>query len=142
MMSYQWYKTTAGTTGDTTQPVGTNSPNYTTPALTQNGYYWAKVTSGTAYSITPTITITADPGPAIGVNMSYLYTNCWMLTVSVPGYTGDYYYSWYRGLPGDTSQLISQSYYAQACGSGSKVWVRVTDSVTGCKTDSTAVTLP
>jgi len=142
MMSYQWYKTTAGTTGDTTQPVGTNSPNYTTPALTQNGYYWAKVTSGTAYSITPTITITADPGPAIGVNMSYLYTNCWMLTVSVPGYTGDYYYSWYRGLPGDTSQLISQSYYAQACGGGSKVWVRVTDSVTGCKTDSTAVTLP
>ncbi len=40
--NYQWYQ---GNTGDTSMPVGTNSPSFTTPALTGLTAYWVKVSN-------------------------------------------------------------------------------------------------
>jgi choice-of-anchor C domain-containing protein len=57
-LTYQWYQ---GFSGDTTTPVGTNSPNFTTPVLTVTTSYWVKVTNPAnptgANSNTATVTI-------------------------------------------------------------------------------------
>jgi len=55
-LSYQWYQ---GTSGTTTTPVGTDSPNYTTPNLTATTSYWVRVSNiiGTADSNTATVTV-------------------------------------------------------------------------------------
>ncbi len=41
-VTYQWYE---GHPGDTSTPVGTNSPAYTTPALTHTTFYWVRLTN-------------------------------------------------------------------------------------------------
>jgi hypothetical protein len=59
--SYQWYQ---GTSGTTTTPVGTNSANFTTPALSASTSYWVRVTSscaGTANVNSATATIAVLP---------------------------------------------------------------------------------
>ena len=59
-LTYQWYQ---GLSGDTSIPIaGSNSPSYTTPALTANTSYWVRVTNtttklNTADSFTATVTV-------------------------------------------------------------------------------------
>jgi hypothetical protein len=59
--TYQWYQ---GTSGVTTTPVGTNSPSYTTVALSGNASYWVKVTNAAnptgANSNVATVTVNAE----------------------------------------------------------------------------------
>ena len=54
--TYQWYQ---GLSGDTSTPVGTDSPSFTTPALTANTSYWVRATNsqGSADSNTAAITV-------------------------------------------------------------------------------------
>jgi hypothetical protein len=58
-LSYQWYQ---GEVGDTSSPVGTNSPSYVTPLLTQTTKYWvrAKNPLGSINSNLATITVAAS----------------------------------------------------------------------------------
>ena len=59
--SYQWYQ---GAAGNTSTPVGTNSPIFTTPALSATTSYWVRVSNGTcptADSTAATVTVTACP---------------------------------------------------------------------------------
>ena len=60
-LTYQWYR---GTAPDTTNPVGTNSASFTTPALTTATSYWVRVsnTFGTLNSSTATISIGVGAG--------------------------------------------------------------------------------
>jgi hypothetical protein len=55
-LNYQWYQ---GTSGDTSQPVGTNDPRLITPPLTANTSYWVRVSnaSGQADSHTAVVTV-------------------------------------------------------------------------------------
>jgi uncharacterized protein len=55
-LNYQWYQ---GATGVTTTPVGTNSPNFTTPALNTTTSYWVRVSNsvGSDDSLTATVTV-------------------------------------------------------------------------------------
>ena len=39
-LTYQWYQ---GASGDTSKPVGSNSPSLTIPSLTSNTSYWVRV---------------------------------------------------------------------------------------------------
>ncbi len=59
-LSYQWY---TGSAGDTSAPVGTNAPSFTTPALTATTSYWVRVTGpgGTVDSRTATVTVGVAP---------------------------------------------------------------------------------
>ncbi len=80
-LTYQWYQ---GTSPSEATPVGTNSPNFTTPTLLATTSYWVKVTN-TANPIgvksqTATVTVTeaTDPGiftasplPAARTNIPY-----------------------------------------------------------------------
>jgi formylglycine-generating enzyme required for sulfatase activity len=58
--TYQWYR---GNLGATTAPVGTNSPSFTTPDLTQTTKYWVKITNafGEIQSNSITVTVIAAP---------------------------------------------------------------------------------
>jgi hypothetical protein len=55
-LHYQWFR---GTAGDSTVPVGTDAPQFTTPHLNADAGYWVKVTNacGTASSGTITVTV-------------------------------------------------------------------------------------
>lgn len=55
-ISYQWYQ---GEAGDTSQPVGTDSSSFTTPALTESTQYWVRVsnTTGTRSSSVATVSV-------------------------------------------------------------------------------------
>ena len=66
-MSYQWYQ---GSSGDTSNPLGTNTSSYTTPSLTQARSYWVRVTNeaGSADSNTATVTVTAGPSQPFDFN--------------------------------------------------------------------------
>jgi|GEM_PF-992074 len=138
MLSYQWYQTTAGTTNDTSHPVGTpNSTTFTTPALTQTAVYWCRVTSGNNWTNSTNITVTVSPGPTIGISYSPSSASCGYFFASVDGNLGDFYYAWYVGNLGDTSHQVSGSYYASVCAvNGRNYWLRVTDPTTGCHTDA------
>jgi bacillolysin len=64
-LSYQWY---SGTTGTTTNPVaGATSSSYTTPPLTSNRRYWARVSNvaGSADSNTATLTAAFTDTPLV-----------------------------------------------------------------------------
>lgn len=76
-LSYQWY---AGTSGDTTAPIGgATAASYTTPTLTESASYWVAVTddNGTTDSDTATVTVTPagepdpDPDPEPGDLLYY-----------------------------------------------------------------------
>lgn len=65
-LGYQWYQ---GLPDTTTTPVGTDSPSFTTPALTADAHYWVKVTNGAnpagADSIAAAVTVASPFGPWI-----------------------------------------------------------------------------
>jgi autotransporter-associated beta strand protein len=62
--TYQWYQ---GKSGDTSTPVGTNSPSFVTPALINTTSYWVKVGNaanpGGVNSDTAKITVSIVPNP-------------------------------------------------------------------------------
>jgi Cadherin-like domain/Ig-like domain CHU_C associated len=58
--AYQWYK---GVAGVTTTPVGTNSPSFTTPALTANVVYWVRVSNSAGISDSNSATLTVNQTP-------------------------------------------------------------------------------
>ncbi len=55
----QWYQ---GNSGDTTTPVGTNSPIFTTPTLNSTTNYWARISNIGGPVDSDTITVTVAPG--------------------------------------------------------------------------------
>ncbi len=58
--TYQWYQ---GAVGTTTNPVGTNSASFTTPALSSTRQYWVRITSGELHidSRQATVTVVGQP---------------------------------------------------------------------------------
>jgi hypothetical protein len=54
-LSYQWYE---GSTGDTSQPVGANSPTFVTPPLMGATDYWVRVSNGSGHADSRTAVIT------------------------------------------------------------------------------------
>jgi len=65
-ISYQWYQ---GNAGDTSTPVGGNSPSFTTPALTETRSYWVRASNalspGGVDSEAATVTVMPSNKPVI-----------------------------------------------------------------------------
>jgi hypothetical protein len=63
-LNYQWYK---GSAGDTTNPLGSDSANYSSPPLSASTNFWVQVTNsaGSANSSTAFITVVAPPPGAV-----------------------------------------------------------------------------
>jgi YD repeat-containing protein len=64
MLHYHWY---LGLSGSTSNPVGTDSPTYTTPVLTATARYWVQVTNGCGSVNGTTIVLTIPLSTPTGV---------------------------------------------------------------------------
>jgi PKD repeat protein len=56
-LNYQWYQ---GSSGDTSQPIGTNAASFTTPALTTNTSYWVRVSNACGHADSATATVSTN----------------------------------------------------------------------------------
>jgi hypothetical protein len=132
--TYQWYK---GPSGDTNTPVGTNSSQFTTPALTSNAVFWVKVSNacGTANSSTITIIVETPQCNAPTITLQPQSQNVApgataTLNVTVNG-TTPLTFQWYQGSVGDTSTPVGANnaqFTTPALQSTTSYWVRVSNS--------------
>lgn len=132
--TYQWYR---GNSGDTSNPVGTNSNQFTTPALTETTSYWVKVSGCTpvvsANSGTVTVTVEECPTPTITTqpqNKNIAPNTTTTLTVAASG-GSPFSYQWYRGNSGETSNPVGNSspnFTTPQLTQTTSYWVRVTNT--------------
>lgn len=134
--TFQWYR---GTSGDTSNPVGSNNDKYTTPAITTTSHFWVKVTSqcGSLVSVnSPTITLTPDPcnPPAIFAqpqSQRVLPGATVKLTVAANG-TTPLTYRWYQAaVVGDESTPVgtnSNEFTTPALTQTTSYWVKITNA--------------
>ena len=111
ILNYQWYQATS--TADTTKPVGTNSPFFTTPPLTQTTSYWVKVsnTCGFANSNVAVVSVEGPCGklPAFSIQPSSATIAAGTQTYLIAFATDATSYQWYKGNLGDTSTPVTGS---------------------------------
>ena len=109
--TYQWYQATS--TADTTKPVGTNSPSFTTPALTQSTSFWVMVTNQCGSIPSNVVTITVNTGgctkPSFTTQPSSASPVTGSQTILIALATGANSYQWYKGNTGDTSTPVAGS---------------------------------
>jgi len=109
-LNYQWYQATSN--ADTSHPVGTNSPLFTTPGLTQATSYWVQITNacGNAISNVATISIAgACNKPGFSIQPSSSIPVAGSQTFLIAFATGATSYQWYKGNAGDTSTPLAGS---------------------------------
>jgi hypothetical protein len=106
--SYQWYQATS--TLDTSHPVGSSSPTFTTPPLTQPASYWVSVTNGCGSANSNIATININ-GVCASPSFSTQPTSATIAAGSqnylIAFATGAASYQWYKGNPGDTSTPLA-----------------------------------
>jgi Ig-like domain CHU_C associated len=134
-LSYQWYRSDG-------VAVGTNSPAYTTPALTTAYSYYCIVNSGTAQNYSSWASIELCDGPAVQSIDKYPSGSCRVLQANAMDWYGAYTYQWFRGARGDTSNPAGYGASVQVCPtSTTSYWCRVTNE-NGCYTDSQTINVP
>ncbi|MFV9503854.1 MAG: ExeM/NucH family extracellular endonuclease [Oscillochloridaceae bacterium umkhey_bin13] len=145
-LSYQWYR---GETGDTSNPVGTDSPTFTTATLTETTSYWVRVSNavGSDDSATATVTVTPTPvAPSITgqpASVGILVGQTTTLTVTATG-TAPLSYQWYQGEAGVTSTPVginSPSFTTPALNQTTSYWVRVSNAVDSADSQTATVTV-
>jgi YD repeat-containing protein len=142
-ISFQWY---AGSASNTSNPVGTNSRFFDTPALNANTNYWVRVidgASGTRDSNTATVTVCNAPVITTQpLSQTINSGSSATLTVGASG-CGPFVYQWYAGAAPSTSTPVgsgASSYTTPALTESSAYWVRVTDTA-GTSANSTTATI-
>ncbi|HEX9982695.1 MAG TPA: hypothetical protein VGF69_05500 [Thermoanaerobaculia bacterium] len=144
---FQWFE---GPVGTTTKPVGTSSPTFQTPVLTQTTAYWVRVKNdcGEVNSQAAVITVGTNCVPPTivtqptGANTS---TGKKVTLSVVAAGDGPITYQWYRGEPNDVSTPLPNSNSASVeigpldIAGTFKFWVRVTNQCG--QISSTAATL-
>jgi len=105
---YQWYQATSNL--DTSHPVGGNSPNFTTPPLSQATSYWVSVTNGCGFAKSNVATVSISgqcTPPAFSIQPSSATIASGTQTYLVAFATGATSYQWYRGNAGDISNPVA-----------------------------------
>jgi len=145
-LTYQWYE---GTSGTTTNPVGTNSSSFTTPAITQPRSYWVKVTNACNFANSGTITISPSVStctqPAITVqplSQTIATGTTANLSVDASG-TAPLSYQWYQGALGDTTTPVSTSktFTTPALNATTSYWARVTNNCGNANSNLATITV-
>ena len=144
--TYQWYQ---GDLGSTAAPVGTNAPNFTTPALAADTSYWVKITNvaGSINSRAALLTTNRPPtiaNPSQPTSQTVLLGSAVTLTVNPTG-SAPFSYQWYVGQSGDTSQPIlgatMETYISGALAADTFYWVEVTNLVGSINSRTARVTI-
>lgn len=142
--TYQWYQ---GLSGDTSTPVGTNYPSFTTPVLTSTTSYWVHVSNLSnptgVNSDTATVTIPVQsPAAVVTQPSAALIARGTSATLNVfASGTAPLTYQWYQGLKGDTSSPVgtnSSSLTTPVLIADGRFWVRVTNAFNSTGDDSEA----
>jgi hypothetical protein len=108
--TFQWYQAT--TTTDTTHPVGTNSPSFTTPALTQATSYWVLINNQCGNAVSSIATVSIAGGctkPVFSIQPSSSNPVPGSQTYLIAFATGATSYQWYKGTASDTSTPLAGS---------------------------------
>jgi hypothetical protein len=144
-LTYQWF---LGLTGDTSAPIGGATLNtYTTPPLTQTGFYWVQVsnTAGNANSNSAAVVVLQPPVITTQpVDQSVGSGQTANLSVSATG-TAPLSYQWYLGLSGDTSSPVADatgtSFTTPPLTQTTRYWVRVANAAGGADSSAATVTV-
>jgi hypothetical protein len=126
-LTYHWYQ---GASGNTSVPVGTNSPTFTTPALTATTSYWVLVTGTCGQSVSSnTATVTICQTPAITVQPAGTsLVRGYSTTLGVSATGTSLSYQWYLGTSGNTGSPLagnSNSYTVTNPQNPVDYWVKV-----------------
>jgi hypothetical protein len=140
-IAYHWYQ---GMVGDKSTPVGSDSPTFTTPALTATIRYWVALTTGACETASQqaTISICALPAVAPTGTTSVRKNQSVTLTLSPNPGTSGISYQWYRGASGNTASPIAGATSASATvtvATTGDYWCRVTSG--SCTVNSSALTV-
>ena len=143
---HQWYE---GPSGTTTTPVGTNSPNFVTPAITETKQYWVKVGNScpsSASSATITVTPQACDAPQITTqsqNAQITPGSTKQLQVTASG-TAPLTFRWYRSnTVGDTSVQVGTqaTFTTPPLNTTTSYWARVSNNCPGGQVDTALITI-
>lgn len=144
---YQWYE---GPSGTTTTPVGTNSPNFVTPAITETKQYWVKVgnSCGPSFASSATITVTpqaCDAAQILTESQSRRINPGATTTLQVTATgTTPLTYRWYRSnTVGDTSVQVGTqpSFTTPMLHTTTSYWARVSNNCPGGQDDTALITV-
>jgi hypothetical protein len=141
-LSYAWYREY---TGQTMTAVGSNQA-YVDIAATSPAWVQARITSGTATTISHLVALTILPVPFDFSLTKKSYPSGWTMTATVDA-SDDYLvdYQWFKGALGNTSTPIggvttSTSIFVQPTSLPTTYWVRVRYLDNGCYRDK-AITI-
>lgn len=143
-LSYQWY---LGQSGDSSQPIqGATSQTYNTGALTEDAFYWVKVTNDAGSANSETVAVTINRPPTIVSQPSSLSIetgNTATLTVSATG-SAPFTYQWYRGNLGATTAPVgtnSPTFTTPALTVTTKYWVKISNAFGEIQSNLVTVTV-
>ena len=142
-LTYQWYQ---GAVGTTTTPVGTNSPNFTTPALTATTSYWVRISNPDGILNSAAVTVTIPVAPGITTQPASTTINSGetaTLTVTATG-TAPLTYQWYQGAVGTTTTPVgtnSATFTTPTLTATTTYWVRVSNAAGNVNSTLATVTV-
>jgi hypothetical protein len=127
-LNYQWY---SGISGDTTNPVGSNSPSFTTPPITVPANFWVKVgNENCGFVNSATITVSPEacnPPRIIDQPVSVTVAPNALVTLQVFVDGSNPTFAWFRGPRGDKSTHVGSSRVLTVIATQTaSYWVQVT----------------
>lgn len=140
---YQWYR---GSSGDTSNSVGTNSDSFTTPALDSDTSYWVRISNDVDVTDSDTAVIIAGTPPTITEQPQDIVippSATGTLSVAVDG-TQPFTYQWYEGEAGNTLNPLgtnSPNLTTPLLTEDTQYWVRVSNAVGQVDSDTATVTI-
>lgn len=142
-LSYQWYE---GASGITTTPVGTNSPTFTTPALSATKSYWVRLSNacGSVNSNTATVTVCNPTGITTHPASQTINSGGTATLSVVAGGSGPFTYQWYEGASGTTTTPVgtnNASFTTPVLTTTKSYWVRVTGACGTASSNTATITV-